>query len=413
MDERIIRDLLKNTGSIIKKYDDIALETGGNFNIFDITRIENKEVIVCRLLAELLNPKGRHGQKTAYLKIFLRSCLGIEFSEGELENMRVTKEKSIDGGRLIDIAIEGNGRFIPIEVKIWAGDQGDQCYDYYKYARKYDKNAKIVYLTPFGHKPSEGSRRELTDNNMVLLSFNVHILQWLEKCLALPGTIRKAPIREILIQFISSIKKFTKQSENMPKMDIVKLLSENEENMRNAQCIADTMEACRAEMVKKFFVAFDEKFTKNTTIERVRTIGDFDVHKEISTFISYMFQPDVKSDVSVVFCVESPGWGNLHAGFFMYRHSENRIFHDIDLAMALRKSFGIDEKTKIAAKNWCIYQEFITFEAEVINLRSGKCENFFKLFDPQKFDQIIDAAVEQARAVLSKVKAQGQFGVEI
>jgi hypothetical protein len=75
-------------------------------------------------------------------------------------------------GRPIDIVIEGGGRFIPIEAKIYAIDQNGQCYDYCAYARTKDKAAKIVYLTLFGDAPSKDSRGELGDDDIILLSFS-------------------------------------------------------------------------------------------------------------------------------------------------------------------------------------------------------------------------------------------------
>ena len=408
INEKIVHELLIKTGSIIEKYDAIARETGRDFNIFDITRIENKEVIVCRVLAELLDPKGRHGQGAAYLKIFLRYCLGLEdeFSESELDNMRVTPEKFTDGGRPIDIVIEGGSKFIPVEVKIWADDQGDQCYDYCMYARKYDKSAKIVYLTPFGTEPSDGSKRELKDDDMVLISFNVHILEWLEKCLALPDTIRKTPIREILIQFISSIKKITSQLEDRPKMDIVKILSENEKTMRNAKYIADNLESCRLEMIKKFFDAFDERFTKIVKLEKISTVWDYDKTKEGIFEATYMYKREAKHDISIVFCLHAAKntVDPLMASFGLIKTGEQKR---IDKgAKEFTKYYGI---TGMKSSDMYICYHYITFENEQINLvdfRNGNYENYFKLFDSNKFDQIVDATVEQAKEVIAKINQE-------
>ncbi|MCL2604122.1 MAG: PD-(D/E)XK nuclease family protein [Defluviitaleaceae bacterium] len=99
----------------IQKYNAIARETGRAFNIFEIARIEEKEVIVCRVLTELLNPKGRHGQGGAYLKLFMRDCLfmGDAIDEINIEDMRVMSERFTDNGRPIDVVIEGSSKFIP------------------------------------------------------------------------------------------------------------------------------------------------------------------------------------------------------------------------------------------------------------------------------------------------------------
>ena len=68
-----------------------------------------------------------------------------------LSRTDVTKEFVIDNERRIDIVIQNSRFFIPIEVKIYAGEQEGQCYDYFQYVR----NARLVYLTRFGDAPSE------------------------------------------------------------------------------------------------------------------------------------------------------------------------------------------------------------------------------------------------------------------
>ena len=401
-DEIIVAKLLSATGDIIEKYDAISCAAGRDFNIFDITRIDDKEVIVCRVLAELLDPKGRHGQGGAYLELFLSDCLDLKFSENEINNANVVPEYPA-AGRFIDIVVEISGKFIPIEVKIYAGDQIRQCYDYCMYARKYDKDAKIVYLTRFGNEPQDYSKGELKSEDIILLSFEIQILNWLEKCLALPDTIRKTPIREILIQFIAAINKITNQLEDKPMNEIIKLLSESEENMRNAKIIADTLEKCRPEMIQKFFDAIHEKF--KGTFERAETEWDYDKQKgkEISPLISYIFKRNAIPDISILFCITSDKWDNLFAGFSIIRNGERKCFEDKSIIESFRKFYDIEEKKRT---NWWICYEYIIFEGEQINLYNlnGNYNNYFKLFDPKKFDEIVGSTVEQAKAVFAKFK---------
>ena len=96
-------------------------------------------------------------------------------SDEELNHAVVTTEYLIDRERRIDIVIELGQRFIPIEVKIYAGEQKSQCYDYYTFARTKDKNAKVVYLTLSGYFPSKYSKeldgRCVPDEDIVCISF--------------------------------------------------------------------------------------------------------------------------------------------------------------------------------------------------------------------------------------------------
>ncbi|MCL2546175.1 MAG: PD-(D/E)XK nuclease family protein [Oscillospiraceae bacterium] len=404
MDELIINNLLVTAGSIIDKYSAIARETGRSFNIFEVARIEDKEVIVCRILAELLNPKGRHGQGGAYLELFLSECcdMGDALSDAEIENMQVAAERMTDKGRPVDLVIEGNGRCIPIEVKIYAADQSAQCYDYCMYARTKDSEARIIYLTLFGEEPSDDSRGKLSDDDIIFMSFDVHILRWLEKCLALPDTIRKTPLREILIQFISAIRNITNNLEDKPKMELIKLLSESPQHMRNAKVIADTLDECRFEIATKFFTAFHERFGSNFESEPLES--DFvKWGNSINAEIRYMFEKDVVPGVSVIFILNMSNYDPLLAGFGMIREGESARLGDRNIVKKLRTHYGVEEKKSSAH---CVVYEYISFEDDWINMTNfnGSYENYFKLFDPKTFEEILDSTVKQANAVLAKLK---------
>lgn len=67
--------LLSQISSISKAYDKISMKTGGRFNIFRILDIASNEVTICKVLYELLNPKGCHYQGTVYLELFLKQVL--------------------------------------------------------------------------------------------------------------------------------------------------------------------------------------------------------------------------------------------------------------------------------------------------------------------------------------------------
>ena len=121
-----------------------------DYNVFHILGISAKEVIMCRFLADLLNPEGQHGCGISFLKSFMHDVLN-EYSMSDilLARTEVATEYVLDHERRIDIVIQNSRFFIPIEVKIYAGEQEGQCYDYYQYA----KNSRLVYLTRFGNAP--------------------------------------------------------------------------------------------------------------------------------------------------------------------------------------------------------------------------------------------------------------------
>lgn len=48
----------------------VARSQSVSYNIFQVLRIEDKEVLICRFLGDLLNPKGSHGCGVLFLKHF-------------------------------------------------------------------------------------------------------------------------------------------------------------------------------------------------------------------------------------------------------------------------------------------------------------------------------------------------------
>lgn len=175
-----------------------------DYNVFNVLGINAKEVIMCRFLADLLNPEGQHGCGILFLKSFMQNVLKEDsMSNLLLEHTDVIKEFVIDNDRRIDIVIR-NARFlIPIEVKIYADEQEGQCYDYYKKA----KNAPIVYLTRFGDIPSEYSRKKKGSTDMLSID-NIRCISWADDiCGWLTGLLAQLnePIKSTVMQYIDTI----------------------------------------------------------------------------------------------------------------------------------------------------------------------------------------------------------------
>ena len=61
---KLQQELLK---SVIQLNHDKAFPSAGAYNIFSVLGIQGKEVLTCRFLADLLNPRGQHGQGAAFL----------------------------------------------------------------------------------------------------------------------------------------------------------------------------------------------------------------------------------------------------------------------------------------------------------------------------------------------------------
>jgi len=135
-----LKHLLDQVKALNDRYKKINELTGENFNVFRILKLESSEVRMhSAFLAELLNPNGSHGQKDAFLKLFLKSfCFKNNPINSESCKVEVEKhtgfinEQGTEGGR-IDIVItdtESKHQII-IENKIYAGDQANQLFRYH------------------------------------------------------------------------------------------------------------------------------------------------------------------------------------------------------------------------------------------------------------------------------------------
>ena len=141
------------------------------FNVLDFLRTD--ELGLSRIMADLLDPDGAHGQGALFLKTLLRRLTERERSAGmeatlrkmytavdqTAQHIRVVTERRIDGDRRIDVSIEiDETRCIAIENKPYAGDQPDQIKDYLAYLQQeYPDRFLLLYLSPAGDPPSGSS----------------------------------------------------------------------------------------------------------------------------------------------------------------------------------------------------------------------------------------------------------------
>ena len=207
--------LLERVSATVKAFEDQYRETGAAYNVFKVMRINKKEVEMCRVLSDLLDPKGLHYQGNTYLKLFMdmvvNPLIGKTITLNPVKT-KVTPEYSTEEGRFIDIVISDGAVFIPIEVKIYAGEQEKQLSDYAAFSKKMNAGSDfipVLFLTPDGRESNEA-----TKDSYISASFEKHIIPWLVKCLNLEETGKAPPVREVLKQFIKSVKSFCGQAED-------------------------------------------------------------------------------------------------------------------------------------------------------------------------------------------------------
>lgn len=227
-----------------------------SYNIFSALGIETREVIACRFMADLLNPMGHHNCGIKFLELFFKEVWQFNsVDRKDLENAIVTTEYAIDDNRRIDIVIEYRNHFIPIEVKIYAGEQSAQCSDYLKFARKKDKTAKIYYLTRFGTMPSEKSLDGIDSSQVVCLSFQKNISDWLKECVG----ISNEPLKTIICQFEEVVHKITDQRYEEKITMISDELIKSPDYLKAGMEIAASVTEAKCKLMRAVFAEFENQ----------------------------------------------------------------------------------------------------------------------------------------------------------
>ncbi len=274
-------ELLNVVSKRISEFDQKNNEANAEYNIFKVLEVSEKEVILCRMLADLLNPFGYHKCGSIFLKMFIEDVLQIyDFTEQELVVAEVYKEYLIPKtDKRIDIVICIGKRFIPIEVKINAFDQEAQCYDYYYYAldKMNSSDAKVYYLTKYGTMPSIGSMISKGDmmprNGVKPIAFSTDICRWIKKCIF----IANGAIKELLQQYLQTIEEFTGVA-NERKIKIVReTLLEKKEFFSAGIIIEKSIISAKEKLLTSVFEEFEEQIEdeKSSLPCKLIPLGDY------------------------------------------------------------------------------------------------------------------------------------------
>ena len=407
MEIKYTRSLLEEVNIIAEKYDFLYQKTGGYFNIFNITNIEADEVRICRLFKELLDPHGCHCQGVVYLKLFIKYVLHMdkEFSEVDYKTALVEREYLIDDNRRIDLVICINKKIIPIEVKVYARDQENQCKDYLEKA----KGANLYYLTLKGSPPSLYSIGEeaALHERVTTISFEREILLWLDQCLKFTETKRLVPVSEVIRQFIETIRRLTNRMEEGKEKEVVSIISESSKNMKTAMMIDQSLQQVKIAMISRVFETLDHKITERFVDlgNRLKdVICDYEVaidsfyanNKSSWPGLTYCCKKNVKQDVDLCFRVEIDY--RLFCGFCTPEKNQNTGEKlSTDEAKGLLKCENLRKSSK---NNWWIHWEYLPNEKEAPNFKEFN-DDWYDLFDEDKFTKFIEKCIENIERVLN------------
>lgn len=412
--------LLNNVRAIADKYEFLRKETGCDFNVFEIANISAKEVSICRVLYDLLSPTGSHHQGDKYLELFAENVLQLEnCAETEWGKAKVYREYLLPSGRRIDLVIETEQplRFIPIEVKIYADEQEKQCIDYWKYANEQQNNGKSVlyYLTRFGDEPSEYSKGENENCKIVCISFAKDILEWLSLCIKETDTWRLAPIREVMVQLMTAIRKFTGQMKDGEMEEIKNLLRHSPEYMKSAVALEKAIKLVSMDVMRDLFATIEQKIDMALpTVRKNKKWIYYDdgnaiekfYNNQISTWpgIAYYFDDVSENGAEICLKLEIDnklflGYGNTVKGV----HKHEKIVSQDTVEKLLQKLNSKENPYRHAqyGSTFLAWQYVFLEETESPDFKNHN-PAFYRLLDKEYFEKFTSKCADTMIELLKK-----------
>jgi len=249
--------LLNQAGGLVREAKDKLAASGELFNLFTINRIERAEVNThSAMIAELLNPEGRHGQGVHFLELFL-STMGFEH-ECSLIEARVQKEQTFAGYGRVDVVIHLRDHLILLENKIDAPDGNGQLKRYDEIGKASGKKWQLWYLTKKGNDAHASSHHDVSYRR---LSYQEHILDWLEQCVT--SSSEKLALQHALIQYKNLVRKITGRTmTHTTRNALIDLLTAGD-NLQAAEAIAQALPHAKGVVLFGFFQAVQRALSES------------------------------------------------------------------------------------------------------------------------------------------------------
>lgn len=352
-----IESLLDNVHSKIVEHEQMNAQNGVNFNLFSILNIGRDEVGThSRFIYELLNPKGAHN--LGYFPV--KTLLGIINLGVDDHDIGIRREDLTTSGRRIDFTISTKSHLIGIEMKIDAGDQYNQLNDYYNelcLRVKNDEKVSIFYLTLNGKHPSLYSLGKLPPECVNCISFDIHILTWLQKC------VEQAPkgsvVEQTLNQYLSLVKNLTHKSGLTPALSTE--LIGSAEKMLAALSVYEAVIYAKENIMRLFWNELNAKLIsvgKKPEIYGGNNIDDI-CH-------AYFFKSKNNRNVGIRYCIYQDNFKSIWTYINLYSwlhyglrsHDKNNcLCIDSELKSSVGKNFGVGNAVSAKEHDWlsCYY----------------------------------------------------------
>lgn len=412
-----VKALLEKSNNMIKERDAKMKEKLLPFNIFDICDMSYDEVKVCRFISELLNPKGRHLQGIKYLKLFFKEVLKRSNlpTDDELSNAVVMREESIENKKRIDISIFLNvnniKQYIPIEVKVYARDRGDQCFDYYQHSLKMNGDDKeksfVYYLTPYGQYPSLYSINKLkltkNDNDEVIdckeiktISFKYEIYHWINAYISEANDNKLISERQVLLQFRKIVEDIGGNNMENGENKFYEYIASDEDVFKSAKLISDNLQKAANVKMKEFYDLIINKldnWKKETSLDE-----DLEYYGIKNGKWPTMYKDIMIKGAKCELAITTEGDGIPFFGASLKQGEDNSkekilidFFNEKNIKLNNGYSYG-----------WITWQ-YLPNDKEAPNFKNFN-ENYYLLFNEEKSKLLVEKCVNMIREFENKIK---------
>ena len=307
------------------------------------------------------------------------SAIGAETSIVRCED--ATKKR-----RRIDLTIEIDGKIIPIEAKIHAGDQEHQLADYFEEI-KHRKGAcaYICYLTKDGRKPSRNSMTSTSGNTILKetqikrLSWKDDIVPWLEDCVALETVQRKTMVQANIWQLINTIRGW----DNAMELQFKNIVN-SDGRLDSALGIWQMVSAARNALWKNFGEEFELQMKGVYPLEKIPDKESDDEE------LDYWFEKPEQGNYGIGLILKNGGGEEHCIGFCLFgsdgRYKKNDYYTSdagkLDKAKGCLYEKNFEKRPQLSAEiPWLYREKFPEFKDEEINFYSFTKETAKLLFE--------------------------------
>jgi len=396
--------LIEKVSEISNKYQHLAEVSGDNFNVFSVINVTTDEVrLHSRFIAELLNPKGSHGQGAVFLQIFIDK-FSIKL---DTASVRVRVEEHIgtktetNGGYLDIYVFDNRGANFIIENKIYAPDQDNQLLRYYNF-----KKDNILYLTLFGDAPSKNSYGSLKiDVDFKLISYHDDIKDWLAECRK--EAVELPLLREGISHYINLIETITGQSSNDIMNDEIRdYISSTSDNLKQAALIEENMMAAKVKIQWSFWVSLEKKIiqyglilVEKDSLTWQNVNGYYTKSRNRDTNYGFWIKVYEKDSITIHFGIEVEN--QIFCGFTLERNGKGSISKLPENTNFKNLVLDLNDNY-INNEHWLGWR----FLNQKLDFRAFNSEAIFALADRNNLEKTTDEIVKDILKDINELKTK-------